>query len=248
MSDQRVNIAVINKANTSLGYDLGKMVAAAQSACDKFFSPPGHWGKWCALRVADAPVKGDWSITFMDDADVPGAEGYHEAVDRKAPSGKVFVKTTLAAGDDVAVTFTHELFEILLNPYTTMMAMNPNDGTIFALEACDAVEEISFEHMGIPISDFVTPSYFMLDTKSSYDLLGKLSSPFSLAPGGYSAVIQNGRIEDIFASHDKRAKFQTEDRREHRTTLWKRDMQEKMAKQICLAEKVAAEKATRAHG
>ncbi len=214
-------ISVVNSATEPLGYDLAKMVAAGQRYVDECLNP--YWGVSCTLVIQDAVPPRGWGIVFLDDADVNGAEGYHDFQPGQPPRAKVFVKTTKAAGDDVAVTFSHELAELLIDPSASMLVMDQSTGTVYAYEIADACEERSFPIDGIPMSDFVTRAWFGFDPSSrKYDYLGVLQAPFSLDAGGYAAVLRGGEITEIFGSPAKAERFAREDRRGHRTDLWKR--------------------------
>ena len=53
---------------------------------------------------------------------------------------EVFVKTTIAAGQKVSVTASHELLEMMIDPGAQLWAQN-TDGKFYAYEMCDAVED-----------------------------------------------------------------------------------------------------------
>jgi hypothetical protein len=75
------------------------------------------------------------------------------------PISKIFVKTTLEINELVSVTASHELFEMVIDPLANLWA-EAGDGTEYAYEMSDPVEEETFTVDGIEISDFLHPAWF----------------------------------------------------------------------------------------
>ena len=210
-------IACVNNATVDLGVDFDKLIAALQKFLDECFAPV--WGTPAKLVKAKAPMQDAWAIVFLDSADVKGALGYHDLTVNGLPLSKVFVKTTLAIGDKVSVTACHELCEMLVDPAINLWSDGPQ-GTLYAYEMCDAVEEEEFLIDGIAMSDFVYPAYFELFRKpnsAQFDYLKKVTKPFQILKGGYSLVRKGAKVNQIFGSKAKEKKFNMEDRREHRS-------------------------------
>ncbi len=210
-------IACVNLSTMDLGVDFDSLVSALQSFTDDCFAPV--WGAPAKLIKATNPVAGAWTIVFLDDADAPNALGYHDLTKNGLPLSKVFVKPTLRNHDKVSVTACHELAEMLIDPAINLWSDGPN-GTLYAYEMCDAVEEEEFVIDGVALSDFVYPSYFELFRKANsaqYDYLKKISQPFEVLRGGYSIVRDGTEIKQIFGSREKELKFSNEDRTEHRS-------------------------------
>ena len=177
------------------------------------------WETHATLITAADFISGGWALVFLDDADVQGALGYHDLTPDGLPLSKVFVKTTIANKHKVSVTACHELAEMLVDPATNLWAEAP-DGTLYAYEMCDAVEETEITIDGIAMSDFVYPSYFegFRKAKSTqFDYARKISKPFQLLSGGYSIVQKGGAVSNIYGSAAKKARFLREDRRGHRS-------------------------------
>ena len=141
-------IAFVNLAETPLGVDLGKLVAALQKQMEKDFVPV--WGYPARLYVTDKPKNDEWQVVFLDDADAANALGYHDLTKNGQPISKVFVKTTIAAGQKVSVTASHELLEMMIDPGAQLWAQN-TDGRFYAYEMCDAVENEEYTIDGISI-------------------------------------------------------------------------------------------------
>lgn len=199
-----------------MGVDYDKLIKTMQIFVDSYFAPV--WHTPCKIIAGTKAIKGTWGMVFIDNADVSGALGYHD-FQFGAPVSKIFVKTTLHYGESVAVTATHELAEMLVDPSVNLMASGPN-GLKYALETADAVEEAPFINInGIPCTNFMFPSWFRMTNPpgTRYDYLRQCSKPFQLMKGGYAAVqTRNGRWTQIFGSKAKEKRFAKEDRRGHR--------------------------------
>lgn len=160
-----------------------------------------YWSVRCELMplAKGMPLPaGWWQIVILDDPDQAGALGYHELSEAGTPMGKVFAKLDLEAGSSWTVTISHELLEMLVDPWINACSQGSDD-KIYALEVCDAVEAdalgytIDRDADGNPapatlVSDFVTPSWFAPTEAKVYDFLGHLKSSLKLAPGGYISV------------------------------------------------------------
>jgi hypothetical protein len=211
-------IACFNKATVPLGVDLDDLIAAMQEYVDKFVAP--IWATPAKLIKTTGFVKGAWAIVFLDDADAPGALAYHDLTPDGLPESKVFVKTTIDNGDLVSVSTSHELVEMLVDPAINMMTTGPDSKTVYAYESADPVEALDFKVQGIPMSDFVYPSYFEDFHKPKsvrFDQMGKVTKPFQILSGGYQIVFKNGKWSQVFGSTSKKKAFAKEDRRGHRS-------------------------------
>jgi hypothetical protein len=232
-------IACFNKATLNMGVDFDALIAALQKFVDKKFAP--IWGTPAKLVKSEDFLPGAWAIAFLDDADVQGALGYHDLTPDGLPFSKVFVKTVLEDGQKVSVTACHELAEMLVDPAINLWAEGLNS-KLYAYEMCDAVEEEEFVLDGIAMSDFVYPSYFesfRAPNSTQFDLLGRVSRPFEILPGGYSIVRRGGKISQIFGSAAKRERFELEDRRGHRSDYRQPGVQLRWSSKLSVKEKVA---------
>ena len=152
-----VTIACINKATVDLGVPFDKLTATLQKCYDQHFLPV--WGYPVKLYNTKVAKPSDWQFVYFDDADTAGALGYHDLTKDGQPVSKIFVKTTLADNQLVSVTACHELFEMVIDPIANLWA-EAADGTEYAYEMCDPVEEDTFLVDGIEMSNFVHPSWF----------------------------------------------------------------------------------------
>lgn len=216
-------IACINKATTDLGVDFDKLIPALQTFLGDCFVP--IWGTPAKLIKAAKPVSGAWTMVFLDDADSPDDEGWHDIKKNGRPLAHVFVKATLKVGDKVSTTACHELAEMMVDPAANLWSDGPRS-TLWAYEVCDPVKEDEFYIDGIAMSDFVCPPYielFRLKQRKTfrYDYLDKLKKPFSLRPGGYVDIRHGRRVKEKFGSAAKARRFAKEDRHFHRSEFRK---------------------------
>src|SRR3989441_4142579 len=174
-------IAFFNKATTPVGVDFGSLIAAMQVFVDRHIAPV--WGTPARLVRSKGFVKGAWAMVFLDDADAPGALAYHDLTPEGLPLSKVFVRTTVNAGQLVSVSASHELVEMLVDPAINMMTTGPDPKTVYAYESADPVEELTFKVNGIDMSDFVYPAYFEVFRKPNsvqFDHQKTVTRPFQI--------------------------------------------------------------------
>jgi hypothetical protein len=212
-------ITCFNKSTIDPGVDFGRLVTALQKFVDQFFTPV--WGTPARLERTTGFAKGAWALVLLDTADVANALGYHDLTPDGLPLSKVFVRTTLSVKQKVSVTACHELAEMLVDPAINLAATGPA-GSFYAYETADAVEEEEFPIDGIPMSDFVYPSWFEGFHKpgaTQFDHLKRVRRPFQILAGGYMSVFRNGRWTQLFGSRAKARRFAREDRRDHRSTF-----------------------------
>jgi hypothetical protein len=218
-------IAFVNLATEPLGTDLGKLVSALDKQMERDFVP--IWGYPAKLYATQKPKPDEWQVVFLDDADAANALGYHDITKNGQPVSKVFVKTTIAAGQKVSVTASHELLEMMIDPGAQLWAQNAN-GRFYAYEMCDAVEEEEYEIDGIAVSDFVHPAFFEPwhePRSTQFDHLGKVAQPFQTLQRGYQIVSDGKSVQEIFGSRAKEQNFRTaEIRTMHRSEYRKQTM------------------------
>lgn len=150
------------------------------------------WGCQTVSLVLLAPGQkfsgNKWQFVVVDTSDVAGAAGYHETQGDE-PIGFAFVKTTIDAGMHPSVTISHEMLEMvgdaLIDQYNIWSDLP--DALFLAQELCDPVEDDSLAYLknGVLVSDFVTPAFFVPQSKAPWDFKHHLSGPNTLATGGY---------------------------------------------------------------
>lgn len=212
-----VSIACINEATVDLGVPFAKLTATLQKCFDQHFLPV--WGYPVTLYNTKVAKPSDWRLVYLDDADQAGALGYHDLTKDGQPAAKIFVKTTLADKELVSVTACHELFEMVIDPIANLWA-EAADGTEYAYEMSDPVEEDTFLVDGIQMSNFVHPAWFepfKHPPGTKFDHLGLLTKPFSMTKGGYMIIKKKGKVSQVYGSKAKAKRFAEEDRVGHRS-------------------------------
>jgi hypothetical protein len=149
-------------------------------------------------------------LAFFDDADQAGALGYHDLSPQGMPFGKIFVKTATQYGYSISVTASHELCEMMADPWVDGM-VPMSDTQAMAEEVCDSVEDDSLGYMklGQLMSDFCTPFYFMPQPPTGKPLSFRrnVQSPFQIANGGYANILdyQTGQWNQVANGSSARA-------------------------------------------
>lgn len=164
-----------------------------QRAIDEDFAPA--WNAPADLVFSEEePPTGEWQIEVTDNADVWGALAYH-GVYEPAPFARVFVQTAVEYGFNWEVSLTHELWEMLADPYINRTIM-VRPGVFYALEVADPVEDDSLAYWRlspagrpVAISDFVYESWFRpVFGVKPYDFAGYVTRPLQVLKGGYIPV------------------------------------------------------------
>jgi hypothetical protein len=190
-------IAIMNFSTVLSDSEVQTAIAALQVQIDRDFRP--LWGLPANLlfvsNIKRPPINA-WVVQVLDSSDVTGALGYHDMTNAGLPVGKVFAKDDKKYGLSWTITLSHEVLEMLGDPYTdtTVFVQDTNTtGLLFAYELCDAVEDDSLGYPinGVMMSDFVTPAYFeagRLPNSTKFDFRASLTAPLTLTKGGYMSV------------------------------------------------------------
>jgi hypothetical protein len=213
-------IIVVNASSICPDDEVRHYVAALQTFMPKFCAA---W-KLPGVDVAFMPhgqqiPHGMWVQVVADTSDQAGALGYHETARGNFPIGFTFAKTGRAAGSSVSGTLSHEIWEMLGDPFIDRVVVEPATGRRWDVENADAVENDEYAiRVPMPtgpdvmLSDFVLPSYynFAAPEGAPYDYRGLLTKPIpAMLPGGYLAFQEpNGRWGqiDAFEAHEHRAR------------------------------------------
>ena len=199
------DVVIWNRSTVFADARLGPLVAALQTQVSRDFAPA--WG--IDANILALPSDGlasdrmgkAWQLVIADDSDQAGALGYHQLTEIGIPIGFVFAHTDLQYGLEATVTASHELLELLADPWISGLSAiysGPAHARIFATEVCDAVEadELGYDIDGIRVSNFVLPSYFGMPAHPAghFDFLGQLRGPApAMMPGGYIGEFVQGQ-------------------------------------------------------
>jgi len=210
-------IACFNRSTGSMGIEFDVLIAALQRFIDEHVAPV--WGTPAKLIKTTSFVRGCWALVFLDHADHAKALAYHDLTPEGLPQSKVFVRTTLANRKPVSIASSHELVEMLVDPSVELVATKRGSKLAYGYEAADPVEDLSFPIDGIPMTNFVYPTYFESFHKPGsvpFDHLRQLKKPFQIHVGGYQGVLANGKWTQRFGSRAKQKLFAQEDRKGRR--------------------------------
>src|SRR5579864_6520445 len=171
-------IAITNASTCLTDAQVEAVLPALQKQVSDDFK--AYWELDCTLSFLpqNQPLMpGWWQIAIIDDPDQAGALGYHEMSSTGTPFGKIFAKLDKDNGYSWTVTLSHELLEMLADPWIDY-CVQAEDGKIYALEVADAVEadELGYEIDGVLVSDFVTPSWFESTEADRLDFMKHLSN------------------------------------------------------------------------
>jgi hypothetical protein len=151
---------------------------------------------WCP-RSKEPPLA--WKLIFADKSDEAGALGYHDFTADGRPISYVFAADDLKDGYNPTVTATHEIAEMIADPWITE-AFQISDKQFFAKEVCDPCEADEFAYSikvgsspAIQASDFVLPRWFIPGSTGQFDRAKKIDAPLKLLPGGYMSVFVSGK-------------------------------------------------------
>ncbi len=155
-------IAISNISTCVSDSQLEAVLPALQKQVSNDFK--AYWDLDCTLTFLskDKPLTaGWWQIVVSDRPTQAGALGYHEMSALGTPLGKVFAGLDIETGSSWSVTLSHELLEMLADPWINWCAMG-SDSRIYALEVCDAVESdrLGYKIDDVLVSDFITPAWF----------------------------------------------------------------------------------------
>lgn len=209
MTTLRPLIGIVNLSSTVSDEDVKKMVIAVQEQLKNDVAPA--WGRdyWFIMFYPDPKTISPraYPIVIVDNDQTPGALGWHAERGGK-PYGKVMADPVLQNGGvvlydhanpsniSIASVLSHEVIETFIDPFINVWVDGPEtgQGSCYAMEACDPVESNSYAYklgnMLVSLSNFVLPSYFLGDPAPgvTFDQMGILTSPFSLASGGYMVI------------------------------------------------------------
>lgn len=188
-------IDVVNHSTVVDDATVQKWCDAQQKQIDRDFHPV--WGLRAILSFrADKTIRtGNWGVAVVDDSDQAGALGYHDETADGQPLGTVAAHTAIKSNSSPSVTFSHEVLELIMNPWIFDLAgyLDDQGAHIYTKEAADACEDdsLAVNVDGVLLSDFVFPAFFDITAKqgSRFDYQNKITAPFQILPGGYLGVM-----------------------------------------------------------
>lgn len=186
------NIVVTN-ASSLPDTEIADALPTFQRALDEDYAAVWPMARGTKLFLGAAPPDA-WEIRIVDLPSCMFCAGYHDVTD-----GVPYA--VVSRLDDWQLTFTHELWELLVNPYIDRVAIvQPKQGKrVYALETADPVEAEKFAYTrpsatGRPvrISDFLTPAWFERGSTGPWDFSHETNRPLQLLEDGYQLYLKNG--------------------------------------------------------
>ena len=186
-----ITVAIVNQCSVLTDSQITPAVSAIQTQVTRDFAP--IWAvdaKIIQVNKGEKIPENVWPVYLLDTSDTPGALGYHDD-STGIPYSRVFVKTDMDNGANWTITLSHEVLEMLADPFICSVVLDPKTRKIYALEVCDAPEADQFGYQinGITVSNFVYPAWFGAAGKK-YDHKGLITEPFQLLSGGYISCLQ----------------------------------------------------------
>jgi hypothetical protein len=202
-------ISLVNHTNVP-DIEVQKAIRAINVQIEQDFYP--YWSIGATLRlegrIAEDPdpdnpaanLRGDAILYLEDKVDSKDALGFHDLHFSGIPFGYVFTELSRELGEPWQVTLSHEALELIADSEVNRLIMGPHpdcgqsERMVFHwYEMCDAVQAESYEIHGVPVSNFVLPLYFTVDSEpgSRNDFLstikpdGSRLKSFGVNPGGY---------------------------------------------------------------
>jgi hypothetical protein len=180
------NVALVNQTNGgAVSPDtLQQYADALQYQVDNHVAPA--WDVHANISVLDAgaaPSPGTLLLNIV--SYLPGQAGVHTNYQGQASAEAV-------NGDQLSITLSHELLEMLVDPSGTRVIqaadLDPYSGgqqVNYLVEVCDPCVVYSYDIGGVPVSDFVLPSFYDPNAPGNVDFAGFLAGPLTVPLGCY---------------------------------------------------------------
>jgi hypothetical protein len=194
-----IHVALVDHSTLIDGADLDGLAAALTTQA-RHLNQAGYPIAATVTHYRRNPPANAWQLVILDDSDQADALGYHETTPTGQPLGKVFARTVQDAGLSWTVTASHELVEMLVDPWA-VLGVDLGNGDWVAWEAADPVEADAYGYLigDVLVSDFITPAWFTPGAPGPYDWTHSCPAPLTLLPGGYVAVQRNGQWSQVVA-------------------------------------------------
>jgi hypothetical protein len=180
-------IAVINESESLGPADIAKAVAAVQKQVATDLA-----SVWTVSAVVasfpslDHMPLGYWPVVIRDEI------GINEAGVHLSESGDKVFALVLFRGDRWTVSLSHEVLELLVDPFGTRFLPGPSvrdesETVEYLAEVCDPcqADDYAYPVNGDQlVSDFLTPAYYHGDA-GPYSFARNLKEPRQVLPGGY---------------------------------------------------------------
>jgi hypothetical protein len=164
---------------------LAEVAAALQIQLDRDLLP--EWGSKATIEVGTRGTVGQaWRVSLLDPARLPaGVQGVH-----LKDAGRPFALVAMSKRWTVAAS--HELLEMLVNPYGQRFVRAPSvepgaGGRLvhYLHEVCGPCQTLSYLIGSVEVSDFVHADFHHLGATGPVDQMGRLAGPLDVPLGGF---------------------------------------------------------------
>ena len=180
-------VVLSNRSSAAIGFsELAAVAQALQTQVDRDFAPV--WGvraQITALNPGDPVPAGAWPMTIVDKP--VGGLGIHLDKNHR-PYAQV------KATADWSITASHELLEMLVDPYGHKFTQGPDidphsdhHNVSYLVEVADPCEVYAYGIDGVRVSDFVTQEYYNAHAPAGteLDFLRRLKKAYAVPAGCY---------------------------------------------------------------
>lgn len=192
---QSTMIMVENRSSVVSDAQVEHVISALQTQLDRDWQP--IWGTTACVKLMtpmEVSPQGAWKVILEDTTDYANTLGYHTQDYQGTPLGKVFVGDSSVYGYTWSNTFSHEVLEMMADPYVNLCVFDQytmDMNRLWSYEVCDPCEHEDYSYLidDVLVSDFVYPWWFSRNSHmTKYDHMGKIHKPFEILPGGYMSV------------------------------------------------------------
>lgn len=187
-----VHVALVDASGTIEASTLAEVAGALNEQVQSDIAPA--WKVAATVGAYPTAPRGTWRIELQETIEVEGAAGFHS--DER---GQPFAQVALSDGN-WTVTASHELVEMLIDPFGSRLhgakALSGWEGSSarvkYLMEPADPCERVEYEVGGVPMSDFVLPSFYRSAPRGSlaaYSHTGAVTEPLQILDGGYISFI-----------------------------------------------------------
>jgi hypothetical protein len=171
---------------------LPSIAAACEEQLNVNFAPyyGGHFSVRAGVSATDRQP-GEIAVNLQTSIpEAPGALGFHQDTNG-VPDVEIGLDTVtgLTSGSEaLSVVVSHEILETSLDPGANRWA-DRGDGTMCALEACDQVEQTTYNASNeVAVSNFLLPAAWIPGAVGPYDFLNMTTSGSQILAGGYVII------------------------------------------------------------
>lgn len=157
---------------------------ALQNQVDNHLAPAWNVRADISVLDAGADIPPD-TLPLNIVNSLPGRAGVHTNYQGQ-PSAEA------VNGDQLSITLSHELLEFLVDPSGTRVIQAPDldrysggQQVSYLVEVCDPCAVYSYDIDGVPVSDFVLPSFYDPNATGKVDFAGFMARPLTVPLGGY---------------------------------------------------------------